>query len=79
MASQTEESLDSQYDKAADLAERHLAAALEEGGELDYLVAIMMVEAAVNAAAEITSREDVVRLLTDLIRQIETDIGAEQD
>jgi hypothetical protein len=33
-----------------------------------------MVEAAVNAAAEATSREDIVRLLKDLAAQIEQDI-----
>lgn len=62
------------YDKAADIADKHLVAALEEGGALGYLVGVMMVEAAVNAAAEATSREDIVRLLKDLAIQIEQDI-----
>ena len=70
---------DAQYDEALQIAEKHLAAALEEGRELDYLVAVMMVETAVNAAAELTSREDLVRLLSDLVRQIEMDIAADQD
>jgi hypothetical protein len=65
---------DALYDKAADIAEKHLAAALEEGLALDYLVAVMMVEASVNAAVEATSPEDVVKLLKDLVRQIEDDI-----
>jgi hypothetical protein len=62
------------YDQAADIADKHLVAALEEGGALGYLVGVMMVEASVNAAAEATSREDIVRLLKDLAAQIEQDI-----
>ena len=62
------------YDQAADIADKQLVAALEEGGALGYLVGVMMVEAAVNAAAEATSREDIVRLLKDLAAQIEQDI-----
>jgi hypothetical protein len=34
----------------------------------------MMIEVAVNAFADATSREDVVRLLKDLVVQIEQDI-----
>jgi pantothenate kinase len=66
------------YDKAADIAGKHLNAALDEGGPLEYLVAVMMVEASVNAAVEATSREDIIRLLKDLIEQIESD-DAEED
>jgi hypothetical protein len=62
------------YDQAADIADKHLVAALEEAGALGYLVGVMMVEASVNAAAEATSREDIVRLLKDLTAQIEQDI-----
>lgn len=65
--------MDAMYDKAADIADKHLAAALKEGGELEYLVAVMMVEAAVNASVELTSREDIIRLLKDLVQQIEED------
>ena len=32
-----------------------------------------MVEASVNAAGEATSRDDIIRLLKDLIEQIESD------
>jgi hypothetical protein len=62
------------YDKAGEIAERHLRAALAEGGENDYLVAVMMIEVAVNAAAEATSPEDILRLLKDLAQQIEADV-----
>jgi len=70
--------MEAMYDKAADIAGKHLNAALDEGGPLEYLVAVMMVEASVNAAVEATSREDIVRLLKDLIEQIESD-EAEDD
>jgi pantothenate kinase len=71
--SKDDEAMDEMYDKAADIAGKHLNAALDEGGELEYLVAVMMVEASVNAAVEATSRDDVIRLLRDLIEQIESD------
>jgi hypothetical protein len=70
--------MEAMYDKAADIAGKHLNAALDEGGPLEYLVAVMMVEASVNAAVEATSRDDIVRLLKDLIEQIESD-EAEED
>jgi len=74
MASDQTHPSDALYDKAAEIADKHLTAALEEGAALDYLVSVMMVEAAVNAAVEATSPEDVVKLLNDLVRQIEEDI-----
>ncbi|MGB8840582.1 MAG: hypothetical protein WCC64_05895 [Aliidongia sp.] len=70
--------MEAMYDKAADIAGKHLNAALDEGGPLEYLVAVMMVEASVNAAVEATSRDDIIRLLKDLIEQIESD-EAEED
>lgn len=70
---------DALYDQAAEIAEKHLSAALSEGGQLEYLVAVMMIEAAVNAAVELTSREDIIRLLTDLVQQIELDADDDED
>jgi hypothetical protein len=64
---------DALYDKAAAIAERHLEAALDEAGELEHLVAIMMLEASVNAAVDLTSKGDIVGLLRDLADQIEKD------
>jgi hypothetical protein len=64
---------DALYDKAADIAEKHLAAALEEADEIEYLVAVMMIEASVNMAVELTSRDDIIKLLKDLVVQIESD------
>jgi hypothetical protein len=79
MSDENNQPMDALYDKAADIADKHLAAALEEGGALEYLVAVMMVESSVNAAVEATSREDIVRLLKDLTAQIEQDITEEGD
>ncbi|HLY57545.1 MAG TPA: hypothetical protein VKS60_18420 [Stellaceae bacterium] len=70
---------DALYDKAAEIADRHLAGALEAGGEIDYLVAVMMIEAAVNAAVDLTSAADIVVLLKDLVRQVEEDAEAEDN
>ncbi len=70
--------MDAMYDKASEIAEKHLNAALQEGGSLEYLVAVMMVEAAVNVSVELTSPEDIVRLLKDLVEQIEEDIEEEE-
>ena len=69
--------MDALYDKAADIAEKHLEAAINEGSGLEYLVAVMMVESAVNTAVELTSRDDIIRLLKDLVEQIEADTDDE--
>ncbi len=78
MAKDDEANMEAMYDKAADIAGKHLNAALDEGGPLEYLVAVMMVEAAVNAAVEATSRDDIIRLLKDLVEQIESDESDEE-
>jgi hypothetical protein len=78
MANDENADMEAMYDQSADIAGKHLNAALDEGGPLEYLVAVMMVEASVNAAVEATSREDIIRLLKDLIEQIESD-EAEED
>jgi hypothetical protein len=70
---------DALYDHAAEIADRHLTGALKEGGDNDYLVAVMMIEAAVNAAVELTSGPDIVVLLKDLVRQVEEDSGEDDD
>ncbi|MFC7332608.1 hypothetical protein [Rhodocista pekingensis] len=65
------------FDKALDIAERHLEAAMKEGGSLSAYVAVAMIEVAVNQAVDETSHEDVVDMLRDLANQIEQD--AEDD
>lgn len=67
------------FDKALDLAEKHLEAAMKEGGALSGYVAIAMIEAAVNQAVEETSHEDVADMLRDLADQIEADAGEEEE
>lgn len=67
------------FDKALDLAEKHLEAAMKEGGALSGYVAIAMIEAAVNQAVEETSHEDVADMLRDLADQIEADAEEEAE
>jgi len=67
------------FDKALDLAEKHLEAAMKEGGPLSTYVAVAMIEVAVNQAVEETSHEDVADMLRDLADQIEADSEGESD
>lgn len=66
------------FDKALDIAEKHLEQAMTEGGPLSAYVAIAMIEAAVNQAVEETSARDVVDMLRDLAGQIEADAEDEE-
>ncbi|HYE51997.1 MAG TPA: hypothetical protein VEB20_20550 [Azospirillaceae bacterium] len=72
---QTAEAL---FEKALSIAEKHLEAAMKEGGPLSAYVAVAMIEVAVNQAVEETTHEDVVDMLHDLADQIEQD-GAEEE
>lgn len=65
------------FEKALDLADTHLDAALTAAGELAPYVAVAMIEASVNRAVEATSGEDVISILHDLITQIENDLTNE--
>ena len=73
MTDQNNSPAEAMFDKALDLAEKHLEAAMNEGGPLSSYVAVAMIEAAVNQAVEETSHEDVVDMLRDLASQIEQD------
>jgi len=75
---QTNSPAEAMFDKALDIAEKHLQSAMQEGGPLSSYVAVAMIEAAVNQAVEETSHEDVVDMLRDLAAQIEQD-AQEQD
>lgn len=77
MKDELEPSGDAMFDKALEIAEKHLERAMQDGGTLAPYVAVAMIEAAVNAAVEETSHEDVVDMLRDLANQIEED--AEED
>lgn len=61
------------FEKALAVAERHVAAALREAGELANYVSIAMIEAAVNHAIEVTSAADIVDVLRGMADQIESD------
>ncbi|MEI6986591.1 MAG: hypothetical protein WCK65_10715 [Rhodospirillaceae bacterium] len=75
----SEPSADAMFDKALEIAEKHLKKAVEEGGELGPYVAVAMIEAAVNTAVDETSHEDVVDMLRDLASQIEEDAENEEE
>lgn len=71
--SEPEEDTEELFEKALDIADTHLEAALTEAGPLAPYVAVAMVEAAVNRAVDATSGDDVISILQDLITQIEND------
>ena len=75
----SDSSADAMFDKALDIAEKHLKRAVDEGGALGPYVAVAMIEAAVNTAVDETSHEDVVDMLRDLANQIENDADADED
>ena len=79
MKNDFESSGDAMFDKALEVAEKHLARAMNEGSTLGPYVAVAMIEVAVNAAVDETSHEDVVDMLRDLASQIEEDAEADED
>lgn len=79
MSNDSNQTAEALFDKALSVAEKHLEAAIKEGGPLGPYVAVAMIEAAVNAAVDETSHEDVVDMLRDLASQIEQDADSEDD
>jgi hypothetical protein len=75
-ANQTAEAM---FDKALEIAEKHLERAVKEAGPLGPYVSVAMIEAAVKFAVEETSEEDVIDMLRDLAAQIEADIEGVDD
>ncbi|MDP9196142.1 MAG: hypothetical protein M3O22_05155 [Pseudomonadota bacterium] len=71
-----EESTEAMFSKALEVAEKHLENAMKDGGVLSAYVAVAMVEAAVNAAAENTDAADIADMLRDLADQIDSETGA---
>ncbi|HSK41451.1 MAG TPA: hypothetical protein VK943_16925 [Arenibaculum sp.] len=67
------------FDKALEVAEKHLGNAMKEGGAMSAYVAVAMIEVAVNQAVEETSHEDVIGMLRDLADQIEADMENPED
>ncbi len=79
MSDQTNSPAEAMFEKALDIAEKHLENAMKEGGPLSAYVAVAMIEAAVNQAVEETSHEDVIDMLRDLAAQIEQDAQDQDD
>ena len=79
MSNDSNQTAEALFDKALSVAEKHLEAAIKEGGPLGPYVAVAMIEAAVNAAVDETSHEDVVDMLRDLASQIEQDADADDE
>jgi hypothetical protein len=75
----TPEQAEALFDEALDLADAHLVKAMQVKEELAPYVAVAMIETAVNRAVEVTSAQDVVEMLHDLIGQIEADLGGDND
>jgi hypothetical protein len=73
MTDQTNSPAEAMFEKALDIAEKHLERAMKEGGPMSAYVAVAMIEAAVNQSVEETSHEDVIDMLRDLAAQIEQD------
>jgi hypothetical protein len=67
------------FEKALDVAEKHLQNAVREGGALGPYVSIAMIEAAVNTAVEHASNADIADMLRDLAEQIENDADEEDE
>jgi hypothetical protein len=65
-----------EYERALEIAQTCLDQATDQAGDLDFLVSVMMIEAAVNMAVDLTCEEDVLRLLKDLVQQIEQSVEA---
>ena len=69
------------FEKALDLADKHLEIAVQEGLPLGLgaYVPIAMIEAAVNQAVEQAGQEDIAEMLRDLAEQIENDDDEEEE
>ncbi len=75
----TNQTAEALFEKALSIAEKHLDEAIKEGGPLGPYIAVAMIEAAVNAAVDETSHEDVIDMLRDLASQIEADADEDED
>jgi hypothetical protein len=79
MSNDSNQTAEALFEKALEIAERNLEQAIKEGGALGPYVAVAMIEAAVNAAVDETSHEDVADMLRDLASQIEADAESEDE
>ncbi|WP_114393314.1 hypothetical protein [Oleisolibacter albus] len=76
--SDTNSTAEQLFEKALDLAEKHLEAAMKEGGALSGYVAIAMIEAAVNQSVEEAGHQEIAEMLRDLADQIEADADEDE-
>lgn len=67
------------FEKALEIADKHLDAAATSAGPLADYVVVAMIEAAVNRAVDVAGHDDIVDMLRDLASQIEADAGADED
>lgn len=67
------------FDKALEVADKHLDAAIKDSGPLGDYVTVAMIEAAVNRAVDVAGHEDIADMLRDLASQIESDMNSEED
>ncbi|MFZ4068977.1 MAG: hypothetical protein ACOYJ6_02605 [Caulobacterales bacterium] len=72
-------SADAMFERALDIAARHLDSAVAESDELADWVAVAMIEAAVNRAVDGVGHADVAGILRDLADQIEADDEGDAD
>ena len=75
----TNQTAEALLEKALSVAEKHLEAAIKEGGVLGPYIAVAMIEGAVNTAVDETSHEDVIDMLRDLAAQIEADADEDEE
>lgn len=75
----SEDAMEQMFEKALGISENHLETALREDADLAPYVAVAMIEVAVNHAVDMTSPEDVVSILQDLIGQIESEMDEEDE
>lgn len=73
------QSAEALFEKALEVADKHLSAAASEAGPLADYVVVAMIETAVNRAVDVAGHADIVDMLRDLASQIESDMDDEDD
>ncbi len=73
------QSAEALFEKALEVADKHLSAAAAEAGPLADYVVVAMIETAVNRAVDVAGHADIVDMLRDLATQIETDMDDEDE
>lgn len=76
MSNDDDQTAEALFDQALKVAEKHLAAAMQEAGPLAPYVAVAMIEAAVNQGVDVVGHADISGMLHDLATQIDEDGGS---